>query len=283
MIKLVVSDLDGTLMKLEKHSVESENHYTQNFTIPVHNMESIKELIDNDIKFAVATGNMITLAEKHLWELKDTEFILATQNGSFIEYKDKMIANHYIDNEVKNRVLDYLLDNKIDYISFEDYQYEYHIDTEYKKLVRADVFSGEYLDAVDMKILPIEEIRKKEFSKIKLSFDNYSVEQIEQLEIDLVSKFGHDISIFIASAQNIDFVSINVNKGEAIKEMAKIFDLQLSEIAYFGDSGNDVAAFNVVEHSFVMSHARDNVKANAKYCVDSVSEGIDLIFESINK
>lgn len=279
MIKLVISDLDGTFMKQEAHKVADEHGFSQNFEIPVHNLRAVEKLFEDKIGFAIATGNSLPLAKRHISDIKDT--YVATQNGAFIEYNGKLIKKHYIEEHLKNEIVNFLVTLDEGYVCFEDYQYEYHVDYIYEKNKR-DQRVNHYPQEF-VKICSLDEVLQTSLSKLKFAIENATKEQIEHVAEVLTNKFGHLVNVFIASAVDIDIVAKEVSKGAAIKEIASELNLDLNEIAYFGDGGNDVPAFEVLEYSFVMSHARDKVKAHAKYEVDSVAEGIEIILNSINK
>ena len=58
--------------------------------------------------------------------------------------------------------------------------------------------------------------------------------------------------------------------------------LTRDEVAFIGDSYNDLSGFEVCEYSFAMSHADDKIKSKAKYVVESVAEAVTKVVEFNN-
>ena len=72
------------------------------------------------------------------------------------------------------------------------------------------------------------------------------------------------------SAEAIEFMNKGVNKAKALKDYIKLMNLEPSEVAVVGDSGNDVPLFEEFENSFVMKNAPEEVRKNAKTEIEGV-------------
>ena len=80
MIKLVASDLDGTLLLNGAQSVEDSM------------FETIGRLLDRGILFAPASGRQMT-SLKRLFAPVAEELVYISENGALVSYKGKTIAN----------------------------------------------------------------------------------------------------------------------------------------------------------------------------------------------
>ena len=63
--------------------------------------------------------------------------------------------------------------------------------------------------------------------------------------------------------------NIQVNKGNAIKKLAKHLHVDLKNTYGFGNDYNDIKMFKTVNHSIVMENANDNLKKHAKIIAKS--------------
>lgn len=72
------------------------------------------------------------------------------------------------------------------------------------------------------------------------------------------------------SKESIEFMNKEVNKAIALKALVSDYNLQMGEVAVVGDSGNDVPLFQNFPNSFVMAQAHDDVKQYAHYEIEQV-------------
>jgi len=77
---------------------------------------------------------------------------------------------------------------------------------------------------------------------------------------------------FAWSGQVVEIVRAGVNKAKSLKELLESLNIDSSEVAVVGDSGNDISLFREFENSFVMEQAADSVKKEAKTVVKSVAD-----------
>lgn len=106
----------------------------------------------------------------------------------------------------------------------------------------------------------------------------------ENQKIDLCEVIQEDLEytqVTISSPFVIDIFPKETSKFNAIKLLAKIHNIQLDEIAFIGDSGNDVSVFKELKNSYCMDHARKDVKKYAPKIVQSVAEAIEDVIKNI--
>ena len=105
-MKLVVSDLDGTLL--------NDDSEVSNETI-----EMIKRLKENGIEFAIATGRSFNSANKIRKKI-GLEIYLICNNGANIYNKNgKMIKNNIMPANLIRKVIKFLTENNIGYFAFD--------------------------------------------------------------------------------------------------------------------------------------------------------------------
>ena len=91
-----------------------------------------------------------------------------------------------------------------------------------------------------------------------------------------------EAEITISGPRSIEIGPKGNTKGNAIKMIMEKENLKENEVAFIGDSYNDVSGFEVCKYSFAMSHADDFIKNRAAFVVDSVADAVEKVIK-INK
>ncbi|MBB6444000.1 Cof-type HAD-IIB family hydrolase [Bacillus benzoevorans] len=137
----------------------------------------------------------------------------------------------------------------------------------------------EIQDKADDEIEPIfqgydyEQILEKENIKI---YKVMAVSRRDQLEkIDQAKKALHGkfaLSIASSHPNNVEFTSIDANKGSALDRYQQITNLPFDEIFAFGDGGNDLAQFKTATTSIAMGNAPFTIQQEADVVTTSNDE-----------
>ncbi len=94
-----------------------------------------------------------------------------------------------------------------------------------------------------------------------------AVSRKDQLEkIDLAKRAiegKFEISMASSHPHNVEFTSIEANKGTALLRYQQLVNLHFDEIFAFGDGGNDLAQFKVATTSVAMGNAPFNIQQEA--------------------
>ena len=98
---------------------------------------------------------------------------------------------------------------------------------------------------------------------------NKAIEKARVESIKYQEEFKDTFSV-CWSRESIEFMNKAVNKAIALKEVVAAYGYKDSEIAVVGDSGNDVPLFQSYENSFVMAQAHTDVKQYAHYEIEQV-------------
>ncbi len=102
----------------------------------------------------------------------------------------------------------------------------------------------------------------------------------------LIDKFGDKIEISKTSLFMYEITKLNCNKGIAIEQISKLLKVDLSKIAAFGDSENDIDIFKEVGLSIAIGNHSKKLQKYATYCIKfsrsiGVAKGINKFI--INK
>ncbi len=287
MIKLIASDMDGTLL----------NH---NHKIPKENVKLINFAKDQGIKFVVATGRAYYEALPALNEenincdvISFNGGIVYDKNGNIISITPMIPKDLYYTIEIlKSLDVSYQLYTKntiytisietdinayIDLIRSNGYEPdEDHLRTEAQ--LKLDMG---YITEVDNIEFYLNEKENPPIKVIAISNDISKLENAAKLLSE-----NTNISVTSSGANNIEIMHKSATKGEALKEIAKIYGINLENAVAIGDNLNDQAMLDIVGYSVAMKNGNTILKEQAKYITEKTnSEGgvADTIFKLIEE
>ena len=287
MIKLIASDMDGTLL----------NH---NHKIPKENVKLINFAKNQGIEFVVATGRAYYEALPALNEenincdvISFNGGIVYDKNGNIISITPMLPKDLYYTIEILK--------------SFDISYQLYTKNTIYTKSIETDI--NAYIDLIRSNGYDpdVEHLRAEAQQKLDVGY----ITEVENIELYLnekenppikiiaisndISKLENaakllsentSISVTSSGANNIEIMHKNATKGEALKEIAKIYGINLENAVAIGDNLNDQAMIDIVGYSVAMKNGNTILKEQAKYVTEKTnSEGgvADTIFKLIEE
>jgi Cof subfamily protein (haloacid dehalogenase superfamily) len=96
------------------------------------------------------------------------------------------------------------------------------------------------------------------------------LEKIDQVKKLIEGKF--DVSMASSHPNNVEFTSIEANKGAALERYQQLTGQQFDEIFAFGDGGNDLPQFKAATTSVAMGNAPFNIQHAADIITKSNDE-----------
>jgi Cof subfamily protein (haloacid dehalogenase superfamily) len=258
-IKLVVSDMDGTLLN-DKHQV-SARFFKQ--------FELLKK---NNIKFIAASGRQFQSIVEKLKPIQDDIGIIA-ENGAIAKYEgDKNVLLKLEHKsvveciETTRNIEDcyiVLCANKSAYIESSDNKF-YETLTQYYSEVK--------------KVDDLTKVENDDFVKIAIYHFNSTEKSVYPHLKHLESEFQ-----VIVSGQNwLDISHKHANKAYALKIIQEKLNISPSETLVFGDYNNDLGMLALGDYSYAMENAHPRVKGKARYKTKSnTEEGVEIILERV--
>ena len=275
MIKLIASDMDGTLL--------NSNH-----KIPQNNIELIKFAQKNGIEFVVATGRAYYEALPSLND-ENIKCDVISFNGGIIYDKNGNIINI---TPMKLKDLYYT----IEILKSLDISYQlYTKNTIYTKSIETDITA--YIDLIRANGEEPNEQHLRQEAKNKLALGH--ITEVNNIELYLnqednpaikvigisndLEKLKHatellsgneNISVTSSGANNVEIMDKKATKGEALKIVADIHDINLKNAIAIGDNLNDQAMLDIVEYSIAMKNGNKELQKTAKFITEKTnSEG----------
>jgi len=90
---------------------------------------------------------------------------------------------------------------------------------------------------------------------------------------DYFQKKYSELSIVSSNKGLLDIMANNISKGEALKHLAKAYNMNLKRCIAFGDNYNDISMFQEVGLSIAVGNAEEKVKNHATCVTLSNTEG----------
>ncbi|MGM9534566.1 MAG: HAD family hydrolase [Intestinibacter sp.] len=264
MVKIVASDMDGTLLDSQKNFPKEMDYV-------------LRKLNEKNVKFIVASGRQYyNLAE--IFKRFDQDLIYISENGSMVLDNDKMIYFDEIDKEKLFKPIE--IARKIKgtsiVLSGEKGAYTENTGEFFQKNVAMYYDRIEVLDDV----LDVVKEGRDRICKIALFHD-------ENSEKYLSHEFGEvedDFLICVSSEFWMDFMNPGVNKGEAIKKIQEYYDITYDETMAFGDYLNDYEMLQSCKYSYAMENAHPKLKEISNYHAKSNDEnGVMEVIKSYFK
>lgn len=274
MVKLIASDMDGTL--LNEKMVISET-----------NAKAILAAQKSGVHFMVATGRGYTEA-KPLLEEVGISCPIITLNGAQVYNEDgEIIENIGLSKETVRNILKKIneldlycemttskgiySDNKAKRIeAVASLIYKTNPDTSFKMSVvlaaaRLEIMNINYVSDYN-ELLEDESV---EILKI-ITFSEDGPKVLEPLAQEL-SGTG-DLAITASFVNNIEINHAKAQKGLALARAAESLGIHTDDVMALGDNFNDVSMLKVAGYSVAVANAEDGVKAHAKYLTSTNSD-----------
>lgn len=237
MYKVVVSDLDGTLLN-NQHQVSP------------HTRRTLHHLTERGIRFIVATGRH-HVDVRGIRDALGLEIYLITANGAVVHDKqDLCIYNQTIPPELAQELVEI---ERLPDIALHVYQGDHWlVEAESPELLAYHQESGFGYQIVDLVAQPKQQINK--------IFYVGEHEDLLELEHRLLSYYGDRLSIAFSTPTCLETMQKGVNKGNAVKAVLEQNGFQLNEAVAFGDGMNDLEMLTMVGHGVVMGNAHSRLK-----------------------
>ncbi|WP_286760516.1 HAD family hydrolase [Salegentibacter sp. UBA1130] len=241
MIKLIVTDMDGTLLN-DEHEIHPD-------------FWEIEELLNNKgIMFAVASGRQFYNLESKFERIKDRMMFFA-ENGTHVVHKgrdlyvnplDKTAAMDFVKKgrELSNTHL-VLCGKNSAYIESKDDSFFNEINKFYKKIKKVD------------------DLTQVDDTFLKVTFCNFN--GVEENTYPHLEEYANYYKVAIAAHVFIDITSITANKGNAISGIQEELNISSEETLVFGDYLNDLEMMQNAKYSYAMKNAHPEIIKASKY------------------
>lgn len=252
MIKLIASDLDGTLLPEGTPDIDPDIY------------EVIRKLQDCGVTFVAASGRNYE-SVMSVFGCMEQEITVISDNGGYVAKAGKELYCNGFPRDLLEEVVElaHRVPDAWVMASAARGTYTDRNDPKYVKWVR---------EGYKMNIRVVDDLLSVEEPLIKVALYTYAKDAAEVAE-PLKQKLGDRVSIALAGERWVDIMMPGISKGNALAHIQEKLGVTCEETAAFGDNGNDIPMLLRVEESFAVENAREEVKQVAKHVLGDVTEG----------
>ena len=240
-IKLIATDLDGTLLNSEHEA-------------PKEFFEWVKR--HPEIKTVIASGRQYQALKKMFGGLGE-DIIYCGDNGGFIFYRDEMLYSNPIHKTDLYDAIRYLGDIPNTNLVFCGAKSAYMQKTDDKSMEYIRMFFEELRVVDDL----TEVVGTDDIVKMSIFEKNGNAASL----VECLPNLGKHIECVLSESHWIDIQYITTNKGNAIRFLQKKFDILPEECMAFGDYLNDYFMMKACHFSFAMANAHPEIKEIANF------------------
>lgn len=260
-IKMLVLDIDGTIFK-------------KDYTITDTLKKALKDLVKREIKVVLCTGRMYAATKSIAEEIGLNTPVICYQGG--------LIKNFYNDSTTlcETTVQPDLALEIIKELKNRDIFFNLYIND--KLIVEKDCdYIKEYVKARNLSYNVVENCEALDFNGINkiLAIDN-DTDLISNLQKEMAQKYKDSLYIVKSTPRFCEFSNITATKGNAVRYLANMWNIEKQEIMACGDNDNDIEMLLAAGTKVAMGNATDGLKEIADFITDTVDN--DGVVKAIN-
>ncbi len=240
MVKLFVSDLDGTMVISGKNPSEK-------------NIAAVQKMVAAGITVTIATGRMYRAALPIAKEL-GVNVPIITYNGALIKsVEGEILHSEYLPADLIIEIVNFFEKN--------NWYVQNYSDDELSIPFRSPFTEWyETTQKVQGKEIGWQGLRERTNAVCKLLGITANAEETFERGKLLKAEFGERIGVTKSHPQFIEIMLPGVSKAAAVKILAQKLGVERSEIMAIGDSENDLPMLQAAGQSVAMGNADEKIK-----------------------
>ena len=250
-IRLVIADVDGTLVTQEK-------------VLTPRAIEAVKRLKNTGIAFSITSGRPPLGMKMLIDPLSLTEPIAAFNGGVFVRPDLLVMAQSFVPVGIAARVIETIVRHGLDVWVYTDRDW----------LVRntdaPHVAREQWTVKFPPTVVPDFTSHLDRVAKIVGISDDYAA--VERCETDVQQGCGTHVSAARSQPYYLDVTHPDANKGHVVTVLSEALSIPPAQIATIGDMPNDVLMFEKSGLSIAMGNASSDVQRQARFVTTSNEE-----------
>lgn len=260
MIKLIVSDVDGTLVEDGSPVLNPEI------------FEVIIKLREKGLQMVIASGRPWASVQNAFEPVKEKIFYVSN-NGAYVGCYRRCLYAYSIDRSMVKRLVERVrlhMDLEIVYAG---------VNGDYVETKNEDLCSW-LVDSYKFNLNRVNNLLSVDEPCVKISI--YKRSGIEAATRNIYEEFKDELKIACAGDMWMDCMAMGVNKGRAVRTIQESLGITSKETMAFGDQLNDLEMLDRAYYSFAVANARDEVRKAARFQADSnVNDGVLKILKQL--
>lgn len=247
MIRLIATDLDGTLLNNE-HKISD------------YNKKVISAVNEKGIKVILSTGRPTSAATKFLDDL-NIETDMISFNGAMITDRNgNILYENNLESSIGKELIEIAKKYKIYYQGFLGERWNLS-DAKSKWL---DFYIS--IAKINNYIVGFDNIKDFSFSKFMFIGENEILKEIAE---ELDKKLKDKVYYAFSRPVYLEVHSPKVSKANALCFLLNKYDIKKENVMAFGDNNNDIEMLEIAGISVAVDNAENSVKEKAKYITKS--------------
>ncbi|MFV0467143.1 MAG: HAD-IIB family hydrolase [Lachnospiraceae bacterium] len=238
-IRLVASDLDGTILRNGAQSCDPE-------IFPL-----IKELLDLGIYFVPASGRQYASQQRLFKPIKE-ELTYLSDNGSLVTHLDQILYKKSFEDDLAMELCQAIVEHPDCEVLISGERTCYVIP-------KKSEFARHLVEDVGNHITIIKSPLQIEEPILKISFYTESQNQ-KRVETEFAPRFANRAVMMTSGTEWIDFAPLGTNKGSALKAIGELLGIAPEEMMAFGDNENDKAMLEMVGYPYIMDPCNPRIE-----------------------
>ena len=241
MIKLIATDMDGTLL-------DSNNTINPEF------YEVFEKLKEKDVIFAAASGRQYYNLIDRFEDIKDNMMFIA-ENGTFVMHKGKEVLVNSLDKQLAIELIKIGQTIENSYVILCGKNSAYISNTDEKFMEQVNKYYA--------KVKIVNDLTKVQDDILKVTICDFNGS--ENNSYKYFAEYNDKVQIAVAGEIWLDMMAKGVNKGLAITKLQKLLNIKKEETMVFGDYLNDLEMMESAYYSYAMENAHDDLKKVARF------------------
>lgn len=245
MIKLIASDMDGTLVPEGTTRLNPEV------------LEVILKLKEKGIIFAAASGRQYD----SMWPVFEpimNDMIFIAENGGYVMCRGHEMECCQFERPVLEDIVSYMRSQK-----------DCSTMVNAPRMAYTDSKNQAYIDEVKgygIRMRQVEDVLALKEPIVKAAM--YCPVDAARAAVPAIQYFDGRVNVMASGSRWVDFVPASVDKGKALQKIQQLLHIKKEETMAFGDNHNDIGMLNCAGESYAVPNAREEVKQAAKYVAE---------------
>ncbi|MCI8551292.1 MAG: HAD family phosphatase [Lachnospiraceae bacterium] len=256
MIRLIASDIDGTILRNGAQA------------LPPRMVPLLQRLIKKGVLFVAASGRQYANLQRLMGAAApDVDYIC--ENGAFVVHKGEIIYKAVMDRALGQELM-------ADILSVPDCEVQLSgINTAYIKPKRP-AFTEHLKYVLKNNITEVTDLFSTPEEYIKISAYVHGEKTEEYME-EFRKRWGSHFTLASTCAHWIDFIPPGIHKGYAMEALMETLAISKKETMAFGDNYNDLELLACAEESYAVSTAKPEVIAACRHTCEYVEDVLETL------
>ena len=253
-IKLIATDLDGTL-------VQDSHHISE------RNLAAVRRALEAGIHVVIATGRMHGSAAQFVQQLGLDGVPLISYNGAMVRVPGEPKPMHHVPlaAELAAEIVQHSVNAK--------YHLHYYLD-DVMYVTHIEKWSRIYVARTGSLPHPVGDLRRfngKSPTKLLLAAAPEDIDRLLPLE---QKRFGDRCYVTRSMPEYLEFLNSEANKGNALRWLADHLGISPDQIMACGDMLNDLPLIEMAGIGVAMPSAVEEVRAAADFIPETEENGV---------